>query len=80
MHRYTEHYRGYWIEAALEESWLVRVRPTIAELPSLPVSALLLPRTFTPSHVFNEAYARIDVVLRIPQCIQEVVSNKTSTG
>jgi hypothetical protein len=65
MDRYSDSYRGYWIEATLDESWVVRIRPTIADLPPVGISTFVMPRSFSSLQVFNDARARIDRALNI---------------
>ena len=67
MDRFADSYRGYWIEARRTESWVVRIRPTIQDLPPVSVSTFVMPASFSALQVVDNARSRINEVLHIGQ-------------
>ena len=65
MEDYTAHYRGYKIEAELDDRWLVRVEPTRPDLPILAFSTFRVPLAATLAEALDDARARIDGVLTV---------------
>jgi hypothetical protein len=71
MEQYAGHYRGYKIEAELDERWLVRVQPMRPDLPILSFATFRLPREATLFEVIDNARARVDAVLTIGESARE---------
>jgi hypothetical protein len=67
MDRFSDSYRGYWIEVTLTESWVVGVRATVQDLPPVDVSTFVMPASFTAVQVFDDARSRINEVLHIDE-------------
>jgi hypothetical protein len=67
MDRFSDSYCGYWIEVTLSESWVVRIRATMQDLPPVGVSTFVMPASFTAVQVFDNARSRINEVLNIDE-------------
>jgi hypothetical protein len=78
MEQYTGHYRGYKIEAELDQRWLVRIQPMRPDLPILSFATFRLPREASLLQVIDNARSRVDAVLTIGESPREIDGTERS--